>query len=533
MTPDTNGEWKTVYSGTYSVSHSTSSGKAPPIILDGMFEGEPNLIGFYIARGTTIQLTAIPTGATITSAPNFTDEDSPTLTYSNKAGSSVDSLQACISFDGSTVNIPYRDISETGTSYTFEFTDSERQTLRNATLDGSDTKTVYFVIKTVLNGKTYHTQMAKTLTITNANPGLSVFMLDTNPTTSALTGDSLAYVIQGYSTMSYEMSAYGAKGAEIVGYSAVNGGTTLDTETGAFTAPEVGTFTFTATDSRGLSATQEITLNLIEYAKPTCSQEATIEMDGETTATVKLVVQGEWSSRHFGAVHNTLWVEYSYQSDNGEWSEWTGAEYITDDSDYKITFTIEGLDYKKQHTFKSRARDSLDSTETAEYTVKLIPVFEWDDNDFQFNVPVAIKGNLTVEGTINVSGGGDTGPVDYVIEQGTAAMGTNGTWYWEKWKNGKATCYGVRNYGNMGVSTAWGDLYRSAIFTQDLPSGLFTEAPAVINIDFSHGGMSAWVVKHEQTAPGANTTGSFMVVRAASATLSQVYLDFNLIGRWK
>jgi hypothetical protein len=112
-------------------------------------------------------------------------------------------------------------------------------------------------------------------------------------------------------------------------------------------------------------------------------------------------------------------------------------------------------------------------------------------------------------------------------------MGTNGTWYWEKWKNGKATCYGVRNYGNMGVSTAWGDLYRSPIFTQDLPSGLFTEAPQVINIDFSHGGMSAWVVKHEQTAPGADTTGSFMVVRAASATLSQVYLDFNLIGRWK
>jgi hypothetical protein len=263
MTPDTNGQWKNVYSGTYSVSHSTSSGKAPPILLDGAFSGEPNGVGFYVGRDTKIQLTAIPTGATITSAPNFTDEDSPTLTYSNKAGSSVDSLQACISFDGSTVDIPYRDISETGTSYTFEFTDSERQTLRNATLDGSDTKTVYFVIKTVLNGKTYHTQMAKTLTITNANPELSVFMLDTNPTTSALTGDSLAYVIQGYSTMSYEMSAYGAKGAEIVGYSAVNGGTTLDTASGAFTAPEVGTFTFTATDSRGLSATKEITINKI------------------------------------------------------------------------------------------------------------------------------------------------------------------------------------------------------------------------------------------------------------------------------
>ena len=528
--------WATIKTLTYTVNHKDDGSRT--MYIGGLFECKDNYDWYGTTSGrVAIKLDKINRNASVSSAPNFTDEDNPTMTYKVPTPSSTTKLEACISFDGSIDDIPYRDIDINGTSYTFELTEEERDILRRGTLNGSTERTVYFYVRSTVNGNTTTARLGKTLTIINAEPELSAFLLDTNEKTSALTGDSLAYLIKGYSTVSYEMNMSGVKGASITEYSAANGETIQNTSSGSFANVNNGTFNFSATDNRGLTTTKEITLNVIDYFKPTCSQEVSIEMmEGEAGAVVKIVVEGEWSSRHFGAAHNELWIEYRYKTNDGEWSDWSGSTYITDDNSYRITFTKEGLDYTKPYIFQSRARDSLDSAETAEYPIRLIPVFDWGENDFNFNVPVKIKGDLTIEGNLKIGGSDSSG--DSVIETGTAAMGTNGTWYWEKWSSGKATCYGVRNYGNMGVSTAWGSLYRSAIFTQDLPKDedgnlIFNAAPQVINIDFSHGGMSAWVVKHEQTAPGADTTGSFMVVRAASATLSQVYLDFNLIGRWK
>ena len=54
------------------------------------------------SNGFNVTLTAIPRKAEITAAPDFTDESNPTISYTNAAGSTVDSLQACISLDKST-----------------------------------------------------------------------------------------------------------------------------------------------------------------------------------------------------------------------------------------------------------------------------------------------------------------------------------------------------------------------------------------------------------------------------------------------
>ena len=98
------------------------------------------------SQGFNVALTTIPRQANIVSAPDFYDTDNPTITYSNPAGniSAITSLQACISLTGAVADVPYRDISKTGTSYTFNLTQSERNTLL-AACPNSNTLSVRFI----------------------------------------------------------------------------------------------------------------------------------------------------------------------------------------------------------------------------------------------------------------------------------------------------------------------------------------------------------------------------------------------------
>ena len=164
----------------------------------------------------TWSVDAIPRQANITSAPNFTDIESPTITYNNPAGNNVTSLQARIeNSTGTSTYIEYRDISKTGTSYTFNFTDAERNTLRNLT-PNSNTLTVRFVIKTVIGGNTFWSTANRTLTIVNANPTVATLTYaDTNATTTAVTLNN-QILVQKLSTPQFTLTNINAlKGATL------------------------------------------------------------------------------------------------------------------------------------------------------------------------------------------------------------------------------------------------------------------------------------------------------------------------------
>ena len=128
-----------VASGDYTMTHNSQGQKTFSASAQaGIYYVDVNCTG-----SGSWSLTDIPRQATITSAPNFNDEQNPTINYSNPAGNNVTSLQACISLTGSSSDIAYRDISKTGTSYTFNLTTAERNVLRQATTT-SNTRTVYF-----------------------------------------------------------------------------------------------------------------------------------------------------------------------------------------------------------------------------------------------------------------------------------------------------------------------------------------------------------------------------------------------------
>lgn len=511
-------------------------------------------------------------------------------------------LQIGLSLDGEVLDIPYKDAPIEG-SFTFNLTEAQLEALR-AKAQGSATVPIYYMIKTdrVLHYhnsgadnadyppvlQTFYSKAKRSFTVVGSKPSLNPTVKDIQPETLALTGNENIFV-RYESMVEFSTGAVASKYATIVSQSVQCGSKTVyNLYNGIIDDIESGSFIFNATDSRGLHADQVVVTNtaMIEYVKPTCKQDISIVLSGETGAAATLKVSGNYFSGSFGLANNTFKLEVRYKQGNGEMGAWQTINTTPTFSNntYELTTTFSGLSYTEAYTFQCRVTDKLNVVETSQYTIRLLPVFDWGENDFNFNVPVNISAddlkmhdetiirhsettNNTVlsasgghiyirpggtnntsgqtimysDGRVNFSGNvnfGDSFTIggnvlnDFVIETGEEAMGSNGTWYWRKWASGKAECWGCRNFGNMAVTTAWGNLYRSAIFTQDLPDDVFARTPDAININIVHGGYGGWICKHEQTAPSAITTGSFIYVRPASATVTPTNIGFYIIGEW-
>lgn len=569
----------------------------------------------------TVDLPPIERAVIPVTATNFTDEENPVISYDAITGKSnayylkdnkrlyataradtITSLQAGLSFDGVTLDVAYRDIPIGVTSYTFELTDEEREILRQKA-QGAATVPIYYMTKTIRNihylseyfwdydseydetaeflGKTQ-----RMITIVSCNPSLNSTVKDIKPETLALTGDENTFI--RYESMAeYAINATPSKHATILTQSVQCGNKIInDLPYGVIDDVESGTFIFSIVDSRQMGAVSTVSKNLIEYVKPTCYQKLVMEMSGEFDTRVVITVEGNYYSGSFGAVDNTLQLEVRYSEGNGSYGDWIALEGTPtyNGTTYSLQATLEGFSYSKAYTFQCRATDKLNSAISSNYTLRIYPVFDWGENDFNFNVPVNINAdNLTMhdetiirhsaetnntvlsatgghvyirpggtsdtsgqtimysDGRVDFSGTVNFGNsfsiegntlADYIIETGEEAMGSNGTWYWAKWASGKAECWGCRNFGNTAVTTSWGGLYRSAIFTQDLPEKVFKTTPDVITMNVVNSNFGGWICKHENAAPSAVTTGSFIFVRPASATVTPLYIGFHVIGVW-
>ena len=386
-------------SGTITVNHD-NEGKAeiPVSITTSIYTG------VIETRSGTWILDNIERYAVLKSAPNFNDEENPTITYSNPAGNSVTTLQACISLTGSKADIAYRDISKTGTSYTFNLTDAERKVLRSATTT-SNSRTVIFYVRTYFGETSIASTLTRTLTIKNPNPTINPTIVDTNATTSALTGDS-ERLIRYYSNAAITIGASAVKEATLTSKQ-VTCGTKCLTEDGTINSVTSGSFLFTATDSRGNTTKKTVTPNFINYVKLTCSIGNNMP-DASGHMTVKAT--GNYFNGSFGATSNSLNVYYRYKTVGGSYGSWTEMTVTKSSSTYSATASLTGLDYQTTYVVQTYAKDKLATVYSAEKNVKATPVFDWGENDFKFNVPVYDEfGALVGNGLAAYAGGGDNG----------------------------------------------------------------------------------------------------------------------------
>ena len=336
-------------------------------------------------------LNQIPRQANISSAPDFNDEENPTIIYSNPAGNAVSSLDACISLTGAKDDIPYRDISKTGNSYTFYLTDAERETLRNACTT-ANRRNVAFFVRTEIGGTTFYSSLTKSLSIVNANPVITETNAeDIKESTIAVTLDNQK-VVKGCSEMEVSMSASALKGATIEKYRIKNGTAEIGSRSGSFSNAESGTFLFSVTDSRGNTTEQTVELPLIDYVKLTCNMN---EKAPNAEGNLSFTITGNCFAGTFGEIENEVHVYLQYAENGGEFSDWVEYETILGmDNRYETEISMTGLNYQSSFTFRAMARDLLSEVESPQKTVRTVPIFDWGEKDFNFNVPVNLFGGI-------------------------------------------------------------------------------------------------------------------------------------------
>lgn len=372
---------------------------------------------------------------TITSAPNFNDEENPTITYSNPFGENVDSLEAMIEKDNVRL-IQGRAISKTGNSYTFNFTEAERKILRETCK--SNSMTLRFYIRTSSAGKVYWSHLERTMTIVNGNPTFNNFQWWVDERTRELCGSQKA--IKNHTTITTYINsddqAKAKKEATIKSYQTTIGtksnSTTNISYPVSYDVPNVdgASITVFAIDSRDNSAPVSKPITLLDYWDMTNSP-LQVARTQQVNSEVRLNFEGVIDLLNFGAIENSIkQVKYQYKEASS-----TG-DFIDGATQLNVTFTHQqyslykfevnqiiagdlganGFDIDKSYLIKIIVEDELSRVEDTATLGSGSPAI------------AMYKNNVALGGPYNESKGGRVQiPVDVIYPVGSIYMSMNET----------------------------------------------------------------------------------------------------------
>lgn len=269
---------------------------------------------------------------------------------------------------------------------------------------------------TVLGSATICTFKATTA-LSLCAPTVTGDVVDTNEITATLTGNS-AKLVRYRSTAQCSISATPLNSATITSKYINNSAPTNDVRT--FKNVSAKSFVFKATDSRGYKTFVTKTPTIVSYIPLTCNPVAS--RSNPTSNELNVTVSGDYYRGSFGAVTNSLTLQYRYKdmtTSGATWSSWTncGGAVTYGTNSYSASFTItinDSLSYQKAYSIQIRARDghctvngsakTLSSVTKTVNVSKGIPVYDWGSDDFQINVNTGINGDVNISGDINMDG---------------------------------------------------------------------------------------------------------------------------------
>lgn len=357
-----------VSSGNYTIKHTANGTKT----FTASAEGAIYLSTVNCKGSANFTLPKIDRYASIISATNFKDTENPAIEFSNPG---KNKLKFTIGA-GVTDDLIVRDnLVGVSSPYSFELTETERNSLRSLT-PNSNSLQVTFTVYTYSSGTAGNpSSVVKTMTITAANPTITgATYKDTNNTTTAITGNNqniiqnnsiLQVTASGLAALKYATLKTVAVTVNGVTKSKAISGSSASSVTVDFGAVNVASntaATVTVTDSRGNATSKDIALTVEPWQKPTAI--ITCHRVNNFYSETELTVNADFSS--LGG-KNAVTIKYQYQQKGG--TSWTTAATVQDGA----TTTI-NLDNTKEWSVKVVVSDRLGSTTHTFNINKGIPI---------------------------------------------------------------------------------------------------------------------------------------------------------------
>lgn len=426
----------------------------------------------YSAAASSHTLTQIPRKAKITAAADFTDLDSPSISFSNPGGFRMDVwLEPNPVGDHLCVR---ENIPNTG-SYTWTLTNDERNALRSHCTGPNCT--IRLGLYSHLGGTVDADYKDKTFSVKESDSTKPTVNMEITLNNGTVTGfDDL--FIQGKSSVDVRLSAEGKFNATIQSYYAEIEGKIY--EASAFTSNafrQTGTVDIVgyAKDTREITGSAKRQVNVIEYAKP-----VVVPISGENA----ILCYRSDGNGYRNSNSTSLWVKAkrSYHSVAGrnhcalQWrrklvkEEWDNGKHLWEDlipatnsnTAYEYNALLPAVfDLKQSYTVQIRAIDSIGEDDTKTFEVptqdvalhlgrggKNVAIGTYCDYSEDYTFYSAWKAlfdnGIYIEGT-KVS--------NHVVEEGT-----DGAWKYRKWNDGTVELWSVITAVHHNGSILGGEL---------------------------------------------------------------------------
>ena len=360
-----------VASGTKRIYHNNDGSRS----FSAYAEAGIYTVAVNVSGSGSWWLDSIPRQADLTGATDFNDESNPTINYNNPAGNSVSELKAGIyNTAGNVCYVGYKDVNKTGSSFTFNLSEEERNNLRSA-IPNSNSLRVRFYLRTTIGGNQYFSYIEKTMTIVNGNPTFSNFTYkDTNSNVTNVT-DNDQVLVKGLSTLQTTISSndkmVAKKKATAKNYvatidninkSADYSTNDLNINLGAVTSSGTKRLNIRAYDSRNNSTLVYKDITVYDYDKPVINASVTRLNNFENQTTLK--VSGTYSKLTIDDIDKNIvnTLQYRYREAGGSWSSWKSLTSTIANGSFNCNDVILSLDNTKAFEFEIQAIDNLQTS---------------------------------------------------------------------------------------------------------------------------------------------------------------------------
>ncbi len=339
----------------------------------------------------SITLPKIDRLATVTSASDFTDEENPTLSFSNPAGFIV---YPYLNFYDDSNTVVYQ-LSRTDGSitspYTWNITDEERSNLWQATNKQKSYKVTVGIDTYDGTTKLGYNSKQQTMTYVNAEPSQSTVFTETNQKVIDVLGSSIAEtLIQNASKVKLTSTPILRKESTVSKILFEHNNISVSDTTNPYEYSfDVlnSNFKVTIVDSRGYSIPTEYTKTIIEYI-PVNIDSFSFKRENPTSSNVILNSQISYKQTNFVTTANVPTIKWKLGAD-GTLNTLTTSDYTIDAENNKITISnliLENiLPYTEENRFYLYVNDLLSDDTENEPVLRGIPTCDMGEHDFQVN----------------------------------------------------------------------------------------------------------------------------------------------------